>query len=69
MKEVLRVQFKKDDITTYKNYKASDVKVIKNSSTSESETNNEELENMEELKKLEELSKEDKKNESNQDEY
>ena len=69
LKEVLRVQFKKDDITTYKNYKASDVKVIKNSSTSESETNNEELENMEELKKLEELSKEDKKNESNQDEY
>ena len=67
LKEVLRVQFKKDDITTYKNYKASDVKVIKNSSTSESETNNEELENMEELKKLEELSKEDKKNENNQD--
>ena len=64
LKEVLRVQFKKDDITTYKNYKASDVKVIKNSSTSESETNNEELENMEELKKLEELSKEDKKNEN-----
>lgn len=70
LKEVLRVQFKNDDITTYKNYKASDVKVIKNSSTDETDIDNEEIENIEELRKLEELSKEDKKNENNQeDEY
>lgn len=65
LKEALRVQFKNDDVTTYKNYKASDVKVVKGS-TVKDEINAEEIENLEELKRLEELEKEDKKNQQNQ---
>ena len=65
LKEVLRVQLKKDDVTTYKNYKASDVKLIKGSTAENDEIDNEEMENLEELKKLEELEKEDHKNQEN----
>lgn len=66
LKEVLRVQLKKDDVTTYKNYKASDVKLIKGSTAENDEIDNEEMENLEELKKLEELEKEDHKNQESQ---
>lgn len=66
LKEVLRVQLKKDDVTTFKNYKASDVKLIKGSTAENDEIDNEEMENLEELKKLEELEKEDHKNQENQ---
>ena len=69
LKETLRVQFKKDDVTTYKNYKASDVKVIKKATGNDIMTSSEEMENLEELKKLEALDKEDKKNENNSDDY
>ena len=69
LKETLRVQFKKDDVTTYKNYKASDVKVIKKATGNDVMTSSEEMENLEELKKLEALDKEDKKNENNSDDY
>ena len=61
LKEALKVQFKKDDITTYKTYKASDVKVIK-SSNSENTVDSEELENLKELEALEKLEKEELKN-------
>lgn len=66
LKEVLKVQFKKDEVTTYKNYKASEVKVIKNAINKEDDYNSEELENIKELKKLEELEKEDKKKQEDQ---
>ncbi len=69
LKETLRVQFKKDDVTTYKNYKASDVKVIKKATGNDIMTSSEEMENLEELKKLEALDKEDKKNENNSEDY
>ena len=69
LKETLRVQFKKDDVTTYKNYKASDVKVIKKATGNDVMTSSEEMENLEELKKLEALDKEDKKNENNAEDY
>ncbi len=69
LKETLRVQFKKDDVTTYKNYKASDVKVIKKATGNDVMTSSEEMENLEELKKLEALDKEDKKNENNSEDY
>ena len=68
LKEVLRVQFKKDDLTTYKNYKASDVKVIKNATNKAETMNSEEMENIKELKKLEALEKVDKKNRESQGE-
>ena len=69
LKETLRVQFKKDDVTTYKNYKASDVKVIKKATGNDVMTSSEEMENLEELKKLEALDKEDKKNENATEDY
>ena len=69
LKETLRVQFKKDDVTTYKNYKASDVKVIKKATGNDVMTSSEEMKNLEELKKLEALDKEDKKNENNAEDY
>lgn len=62
LKEVLRVQLKKDDITTYKNFKASDVKVIKNATSKVETMDSEEIENLKELKKLEALEKADKEN-------
>ena len=61
LKEALKVQFKKDDITTYKTFKASDVKVLKNSN-SESTMDSEELENLKELEALEKLEKEELEN-------
>lgn len=66
LKELLKVQFKKDDVTTYKNYKASDVKVVKGS-TEKEQIDEEEMENLEELKRLEALEREDKKNQEKQD--
>ncbi len=66
LKEVLKVQFKKDDLTTYKNYKASDVKVLKNATNKEDDYNSEDIENIKELKKLEALEREDKKKQENQ---
>ena len=66
LKEALKVQFKKDDITTYKTFKASDVKVIKNSN-SESTMDSEELENLKELEALEKLEKEELENIDNID--
>lgn len=68
LKETLRVQLKKDDLTTYKNYKAEDVEVIK-SAEPEEQINNDEIENIKELKKLEELAKQDKKNENPEEDY
>ena len=68
LKETLRVQLKKDDLTTYKNYKAKDVEVIK-SAEPEEQINNDEIENIKELKKLEELAKQDKKNENPEEDY
>ena len=52
LKEAIKVQFRKDDITTYKTYPAKDVKVIKDVQNKEQK---EEIskEEMEELKKLE----------------
>ena len=62
LKEPLKVQFKNEDITTYKNYKASDVKVIKSSNNTENTLDSEELENLKELEALEKLEKEELKN-------
>ena len=65
LKEVVKVQFVKDDTKTYKSYNAADVKVIKSPKTSKVakslETNNEELDNLKELEKLEKLEKEEQK--------
>lgn len=69
LKEAVRVQFRKDDVTTYKNYKASDVKVIKKANGNDDVVDSEEIENLEELKKLEALTKEDKNNQNEEDEY
>ena len=61
LKERVKVQFKKDDVTTYKSYDAKDVKVIKAPTSKVEEENSEEIENIKELKKLEALEKQDKK--------
>lgn len=61
LKERVKVQFKKDDVTTYKAYDAKDVKVIKAPTSKVEEENSEEIENIKELKKLEALEKQDKK--------
>lgn len=61
LKERVKVQFKKDDVTTYKSYDAKDVKVIKVPTSKVEEENSEEIENIKELKKLEALEKQDKK--------
>ena len=61
--------YTKKQNTTYKNYKASDVKVIKKATGNDVMTSSEEMENLEELKKLEALDKEDKKNENNSEDY
>ena len=65
LKEAIKVQFRKDDITTYKTYPAKDVKVIKNASGNDKDSINntvdsEEMANLKELQKLEELEKRDK---------
>ncbi len=61
LKERVKVQFKKDDVTTYKSYDAKDIKVIKAPTSKVEEENSEEIENIKELKKLEALEKQDKK--------
>ena len=61
LKERVKVQFKKDDVTTYKSYDAKDVKVIKAPTSKVEEESSEEIENIKELKKLEALEKQDKK--------
>lgn len=66
LKEVLKVQFKKDDLNTYKNYKASDVKVIKNATNKDDNYGTDDMEEIKELKKLEELEKEDKRKQESQ---
>ena len=65
LKEAIKVQFRKDDITTYKTYPAKDVKVIKNASGNDKNSidntvDSEEMANLKELQKLEELEKRDK---------
>ncbi len=69
LKEAVKVQFKKDDVTTYKNYKASDVKVIKNSTQKEKDYDAEDMENIKELKKLEALEREDKKKQEQSEDF
>ena len=62
-KEIVKVKLKDDNGETYfKRFNASDLKIIKNTSTDV--VDEEEKENMEELKKLEELEKEDTMNEN-----
>ena len=65
LKEAIKVQFRKDDITTYKTYLTKDVKVIKNASGNDKDSidntvDSEEMANLKELQKLEELEKRDK---------
>ena len=65
LKEAIKVQFKKDDITTYKTYPAKDVKVIRNASGNDKDSivnivDSEEMANLKELQKLEELEKKDR---------
>ena len=63
LKEIVKVKLKDDNGETYyKKFNASDLEIIKNTSTEV--VDEEEKENMAELKKLEELEKEDTKNES-----
>ena len=65
LKEEIRVQFEDEEGKHYKNYKASDVKVIKNPSKGKDNNGNmdlEEIENLKELEKLEKLEKEERKN-------
>ena len=63
LKEIVKVKLKDDNGETYfKRFNASDLKIIKNTSTAV--VDEEEKENMEELKKLEELEKEDTINEN-----
>ena len=67
LKEEIKVQFEDEDGKHFKNYKAEDVKVLKNPKTSKEEQNmdSEELENLKELEKLEKLEKEERKNMNN----
>ena len=67
LKEELRIQFDDEDGKHFKNYKAADVKVLKNpkASKEDSNLNSEELENLKELEKLEKLEKEERKNMGN----
>ena len=69
LKENVKVQFKKDDLTTYKMYSAKDIKVIKNAEGNQDSYDQEELENLKELKRLEKLAKQEKKNEAEQEDY
>ena len=50
LKEAIKVQIKKDDVVTYKTFKANDVKVIKNVAEKEENQTEEDLEN--EYKKI-----------------
>ena len=67
LKEEVKVQFKKDDVNTYKNYKAKEVKVIK-SSNQDVLSDSEKLEDLKELEALEKLEKEERKHVSNSEE-
>ena len=70
LKEAIKVQIKKDDVVTYKTFKANDVKVIKNVAEKEENQTEEDLENLKELKKLEALERQDKKaRDQNSEEY
>lgn len=70
LKEAIKVQIKKDDVVTYKTFKANDVKVIKNVAEKEENRTEEDLENLKELKKLEALERQDKKTrDQNSEEY
>ncbi|MBE5806235.1 MAG: stage 0 sporulation protein [Clostridiales bacterium] len=60
LKEQLKVKFKDGDEYYYKKYKASDVKIIKNSTCNK--INNEEKEHLKELKELEKLEQLEKQN-------
>ena len=57
LKEVVRVQFKDGDITTYKKYNAKDITVLED--TKKENENSEEKEYQKELKELENLQKQD----------
>ncbi len=63
LKEVVRVQFKDGDITTYKKYNAKDIKVLED--TKKENENIEEKEYQKELKELENLQKQDSEIKSN----
>ena len=63
LKEMLKVQFEKEDVKTYKNYKVEDVKVIKSTIQDNNIDNDANIEDIKELERLEELGKQDKKNE------
>ena len=65
LKEIVRVQFKNDEGSSYKKYDASEVKIIKTADKNKKVNSEEELENLKELEKLEKLEKEEKKNISN----
>lgn len=57
LKEVVRVQFKDGDITTYKKYNAKDIKVLEDAKKENENTEEKEYQN--ELKELEDLQKQD----------
>ena len=63
LKEVVRVQFKDGDITTYKKYNAKDISVLED--TKKENENIEEKEYQKELKELENLQKQDSEIKSN----
>ena len=67
LKEEIKVQFEDEDGKHFKNYKASDVKVLKNPKSSKESENldSEELENLKELEKLEKLEEQERKNMGN----
>ena len=70
LSEKVKVQFKKDDVTSYKTYNATDVTVLKNPKASiKEEMDSEEIENLKELEKLEKMEKEERKNVDNKEEY
>ena len=68
LKEIVKVKFKDDDGETYyKNFNASDLKIIQNNTSNEDVVDEEEKENMAELQKLEELEKQDRETETEDD--
>lgn len=69
LKEAVKVQIKKEDVTTYKTYKIENVEIIKNSSNESEIVDKEELENLKELEKLEKLEKEELKNKSDEEDF
>lgn len=63
LKEAVKVQFRKDDVTSYKTYPATDVTVLKNSKLEKNEnSNSEDEQDLKELEKIEKLDKEELKN-------